>query len=73
MLTALWVLLTSAAPIAGKDGLPVRGTPVLSMELQTIIAVAMVLVFVALLGHFARRVHYNLKQSRQPIHMNPFL
>ena len=42
-------------------------------DLQTILGVGMVLVFTVLLIHFARRVHYNLKQSRQPIHINPFL
>jgi hypothetical protein len=45
----------------------------LSMDVQTIIGAAMVLVFLAILAHFARRVRYNLKQSKQPIHVNPFI
>jgi NADH-quinone oxidoreductase subunit H len=73
MLTGLWVIITSGAPTPGKDGLPMRGAPMLSTDVQTIVGVGMVLVFGALLIHFARRVRYNLKQSRQPIHVNPFL
>ncbi|MBW2452872.1 MAG: NADH-quinone oxidoreductase subunit H [Deltaproteobacteria bacterium] len=73
MLTGLWVIITSAAPIMGKDGLPVRGAPLLSIDVQTIIGSVMVLIFLALTVHFARRVRYNLKQSRQPIHLNPFI
>ncbi len=73
VLTALWVLGTSPAMRTGDDGLPQVGAPVIPATLQTGLGIAMFAAFAALCLHFARRVAYNLRESKHPIHVNPFL
>lgn len=73
LLTALWVLGTSPSSRLGETGLPEATSPVIPMALQTAIGVAMFGVFAALLAHFARRVAFNVRESKQPIHVNPFI
>ncbi len=74
MLCALWVLATSPTPGAlGGDGLPTAGTMVIPAAAQTAIGIATFAVWLVLLVYFARRVKFNVKASRQPVHLNPFI
>lgn len=73
VLTALWVLGTSPSARTGESGLPEATAPVISVALQTAVGVGMFAVTAALVAHFARRVAYNLRESKQPIHVNPFI
>lgn len=74
LLSALWVLATSPTPgPAGADGLPGAGSMLIPAAAQTMIGVGTFAVWVALLVYFARRVKFNVKASRQPVHLNPFL
>jgi NADH-quinone oxidoreductase subunit H len=72
LLSSLWVLATSPVPIVGQTGLR-SGTPLIPETVQTAIGVAMFVGWSALLLHFVRRVRYNLRESKQPLHLNPFL
>jgi len=72
MLTGLWVIATSPVPVL-SGGVPKAGTPVISEFIQTAIGVAMFAVWLVLLGYFGMRVAHNLKESKQPLHLNPFL
>jgi NADH-quinone oxidoreductase subunit H len=73
LLTALWVLATSSTPHLVEGALPETGSPLIPEVVQTLLGVGMFAVFVVLCLHFARRVRYNVKASKQPIHLNPFL
>jgi NADH-quinone oxidoreductase subunit H len=73
LLSALWVLGTSPTPRPGADGLPEAGAPLISETVQTAIGIAMFVIWAVMLVHFVRRVRYNLRESRQPLHLNPFL
>ncbi|MBM4373450.1 MAG: NADH-quinone oxidoreductase subunit NuoH [Deltaproteobacteria bacterium] len=73
LLTALWVLGTSPSSRVGEGGLPEASSPLIPVALQTGIGVAMFGVAAALVGHFAKRVSYNLRESKQPVHVNPFI
>lgn len=73
LLTALWVLGTSPASRVGESGLPEASAPVISSSIQTGLGIAMFAVFAAIVAHFARRVIYNIRESKQPIHANPFI
>jgi NADH-quinone oxidoreductase subunit H len=72
-LTALWVLGTEGAIQAGENGLPAKGAPMISTSLQTALGVAMFGVAAWLVLYFARRVAYNVRENKQPIHVNPFI
>jgi NADH-quinone oxidoreductase subunit H len=72
MLTALWVLGTTQ-PIVRGVGAGAVSSPLISDSVQLGIGLAMFAVSLAILVHFVRRVHYNLKNARVPIHVNPFL
>jgi NADH-quinone oxidoreductase subunit H len=72
-LCALWVLGTDPIPVTGENGLPTAGQPVIPEVLQTGIAIATFLGWIALLAYFAKRVIYNFKQSKHALHLNPFL
>ncbi len=72
VLTALWVLVTS--PQMHMDGgLPKADAPLFPVTYQTGLGIAMFLAWSYLLLHFTRRVIYNLRESKHPIHVNPFL
>ncbi|MBM4356604.1 MAG: NADH-quinone oxidoreductase subunit NuoH [Deltaproteobacteria bacterium] len=73
LLTALWVLGTSPSTRTGESGLPEAASPLIPLTLQTAVGVAMFGVAAALVLHFARRVAFNLRESKQPIHVNPFI
>ena len=64
MITALWVMATSTT--AGKS-------PLIPGSVQLIIGIAMFAVWCYVLVFFAKRVKYNVVQSKQPVHLNPFL
>lgn len=72
-LCALWVLATDATPVIGDLGILTEGTPLLSQTVQTAIGVAMFAVSFILVVQFARRVRFNVKASKRPVHLNPFL
>jgi NADH-quinone oxidoreductase subunit H len=57
LLTALWML---AEPAVGRS-------------VQLVISVVTFVTWALLVVHFIRRVQYNLRESRVPIHLNPFL
>ena len=71
-LTGLWVLGTTQ-PIVRSTGPTGVSTPLISESVQLGIGLAMFAVSFAILVHFVRRVRYNLKNARVPIHVNPFL
>ena len=71
-LTGLWVLGTTQ-PIVRGAGPNAISSPLISESVQLGIGIAMFAVSFSILVHFARRVHYNLKNARVPIHVNPFL
>jgi NADH-quinone oxidoreductase subunit H len=73
VLTALWVLGTAPSTRMGEAGLPEQARPLIPVTLQTGLGVAMFAAWALLLLHFARRVAYNLRASKHPIHVNPFL
>ncbi len=74
ILSALWVLATSPTPGAvGANGLPAAGVAVIPPMAQTAIGIGMFAVGVFFVVYFARRVKFNMKQSRQPVHLNPFI
>ncbi len=73
VLTALWVIGTSPSTLMGANGLPEHGAPLIPITLQTAVSVAMFAVAAWLTVYFARRVAYNVRESRQPIHVNPFI
>ncbi len=73
VLTALWILGTSPSTHAADNGLVEHGVPLIPLQLQTGIGVAMVGVATWLTVYFARRVAFNVRESRQPIHVNPFI
>lgn len=68
-LTGLWVLGTTQ-PIHRAGRAP---APLIGDQAQLAISGAMVAIGLLLAVHFFRRVHYNLKNARVPIHVNPFL
>ncbi len=74
LLTALWVLGTSPRSQAGPDGvLPVASAPMIPAAVQTALGIGMFAIFSLLVVHFARRVAFNVRASKQPIHVNPFI
>jgi NADH-quinone oxidoreductase subunit H len=74
VLSALWVLGTSPTPGApGEDGLPTAGRPFLPAGVQTAISLVTFGAWLWLMVHFGRRVWFNLRESKQPIHLNPFI
>jgi NADH-quinone oxidoreductase subunit H len=74
LLSALWVLGTSSTPGAlGEDGLPTSGHAFLPAGVQMAISVLTFAAWLWLMLHFGRRVWYNLRESKHPIHLNPFI
>jgi NADH-quinone oxidoreductase subunit H len=73
MLTALWVLGTSPTPITGEGGLPEAGHAFIPAAVQSAIAIGTFVVWCALLVYFAKRVKFNVVESKQPVHLNPFI
>jgi NADH-quinone oxidoreductase subunit H len=73
MLTALWVMITSPTAITGAGGLPEAGQALLPAAAQSVIAIATFAVWCILLAYFAKRVKFNVVESKQPVHLNPFI
>jgi NADH-quinone oxidoreductase subunit H len=74
LLCALWVLGTSPVPgPVGDDGLPSATAPLIPQVVQTALGVAMFAVWLWLCVYFGKRVLFNVKASRQPVHLNPFI
>jgi NADH-quinone oxidoreductase subunit H len=71
LLTALWVMGTSPGVV--MKGLPVASAPLIPTIAQHALGVVMFVVGCALVVVFAKRVHFNFKQSKQPLHLNPFI
>ena len=72
-LTALWVLATSKTPVTGASGLPEVGSAVIPEMVQLGIGIATFVVFCWLCVYFAKRVQFNVKASKIPVHLNPFI
>lgn len=72
-LTALWVLATSKTPVTGESGLPEAGSAVIPEMVQLGIGIATFVVFCWLCLYFAKRVQFNVKASKIPVHLNPFI
>ncbi|MSP25944.1 MAG: NADH-quinone oxidoreductase subunit NuoH [Myxococcales bacterium] len=74
LLTGLWVMAVSPSSKPGSDGgLPVATAPLIPVVVQTALGIGMFAVFSFLVVHFARRVSFNVRASKQPIHLNPFI
>jgi NADH-quinone oxidoreductase subunit H len=73
LLTALWVLGTSPGARSGESGLPEAAAPVISQTVQTGLGVAIFGAWCVMLLYFAKRVAYNVRESKHPIHVNPFI
>jgi NADH-quinone oxidoreductase subunit H len=61
LLTAVWAV--------GLSALPDRQREIVTL----VISLATFAVFVWLMLHFVRRVRFNMRESRVPVHLNPFL
>jgi NADH-quinone oxidoreductase subunit H len=62
LLSALWVMAT-----------PETGGALIPPMAQTLIGVTMFIAWLVMLAYFIRRVRYNIKESKVPLHLNPFL
>jgi NADH-quinone oxidoreductase subunit H len=65
-----WFVPLSFAAFMLTAGWMVAG---LNRQIQLVISVVTFATWVALMVHFIRRVQYNVRESRVPIHLNPFL
>ena len=73
VLTALWVIATQPAATAAAGALPAATAPLLGGTVQLIIGVVMFVAWIGMCGYFFWRVIYNLRQSKVPLHLNPFI
>jgi len=71
-LCALWVLATDPTPVFTADAVT-AGAPLIPMAIQTAIGVATFAMSLLFVVHFARRVLFNVRASKVPVHLNPFL
>ncbi|MCA9625386.1 MAG: NADH-quinone oxidoreductase subunit H, partial [Myxococcales bacterium] len=73
LLTALWVMGTSASAKMGESGMLQATAPLIPTMVQLVISVGTFAVFVWLCVYFAKRVSFNVRASKIPVHLNPFL
>ena len=72
-LTGLWVMGTSNTAQRGEGGMLEAVPALINQQIQLGVSLLTFALWLLLLVHFFRRVHYNFKASKMPLHLNPFI